>query len=372
MKRLAIGTILASNYLARARVLAHSLEKHHPDLPFYALIADSEINPGIDNSQPFRPVSLLDLGIDNLRSQLFRYDCKEFLASIKATFLRYLLDEGFDSALFLDPDMLVTASLDKTFEQVESHAMTLSPHLSTVGTNDNRRKREKTILMAGIYNGGFVGISDHSESRAFLDWWESRLHRYCKVKLREGIHYDQRWLDFAPCFIEDIHIIHDLGINRAYWNLGDTDCGLAGDQPDVAESPCQLFHFSGYDPDHPSQASRYMPSLKIEHVEPFMRLFLSYKDMLIEMGHEEAKRISWPWCKFSNGARIKPSHREFYQELEAKSVCFEDPFDTQCAHSFYGMLRGRAYFLFVFRKTLRTYIYEALELAGKWRRGKIG
>jgi hypothetical protein len=56
-------TIVAKNYLSFARVLARSFHAHHPDLPFFVLLAD-EVDGYFDPAQePFQLIPFCDLDI---------------------------------------------------------------------------------------------------------------------------------------------------------------------------------------------------------------------------------------------------------------------------------------------------------------------
>lgn len=55
-------TIVAHNYLPRARVLAKSLNRHHPDVTLWVLVIDGEPIDPADN-EPFATLSLGDVGL---------------------------------------------------------------------------------------------------------------------------------------------------------------------------------------------------------------------------------------------------------------------------------------------------------------------
>jgi len=341
VSRLAIGTIVARNYLAHARVLAHSLRRHHPEIPFYVLFADATDSERDGGDEPFQLLSIADLDLDDVRSLLFRYECKPALIALKPTLLRHLLGAGYPSVLLLDADMLVQRSIQEALDHVSSHALTLSPHVGMAPTNADRLARERLLLMVGIYNGGFVGASDRPETHRFLEWWETRLSRHCDDNVREGFHFDQRWLDLAPGFIDDLHILRDPGINVAYWNLPDLELQLDDDRLLVNGQTCRLFHFSGFDPDDPGKASRYAPDLTTEELGPAAVVFRQYRQMLKDAGHDQTKDAPWPWDRFVNGVEIAPSARQAFRAMGDESRRFSDPFDVR-RRSFYRLLNGQA------------------------------
>jgi hypothetical protein len=342
MNGLVVGTIVARNYLAFARALNESLRHHHPDIPHYVLVAD-ELGSGVGTrNESFRVLGLSDLCIDDLQSFLFGYERKPLLAALKPILLRHLLGAGYSSALYLDADMWVLDDLGPTRERITCHAMTLTPHLGMAPTRVDRQLLERLLLFAGMYNAGFVGVTDRPETHRFLAWWEARLRRHCDDDVRHGIHYDQRWLDLAPGFVEDLHILRDPGINVAYWNLPDVDARLDGGRLLVNGHTCRLFHFSGFDPDVPDRATRYLPELSVHDLGAAAPLFDRYRQRLKDAGHDLTKGAPWRWDHFANGVAITPKARRRYRALGDSARRHGDPFETRHKGSYYRSLTGPA------------------------------
>src|SRR5256714_9467701 len=179
MAKLAIGTVVAKNYLPFARVLATSLQRYHPEIPFFVALAD-EVDGYFDPAaEPFSIVTLADLGIPELKRFTFHYSRLPLVVATKSYLLSYLLDRGFETAIFLDADILVLGNLDALFTMARAHAILLTPHLLAPLTGDDRSPRELNILLAGTYNGGFLTGSDTRPARAFFAWWQDRPSHHC-------------------------------------------------------------------------------------------------------------------------------------------------------------------------------------------------
>jgi hypothetical protein len=177
------------------------------------------------------------------------------------------------------------------------------------------------------------------------------------------LHYDQRWLDFAPSFVTDLHLIRDPGINLAYWNLPDINSSIDGGHFLVNGVPCRLFHFSGFNPEFPEDVSRYVPGLTMEELGPYATLYAQYREQLISMGHEQVSLIPWRWETFNNGARISLAARQHYRMMGDESQRFGDPFDAHSRSSYYRWFMGPKYFSLRIRRALRKYprkIWEGL------------
>ncbi len=251
-----ICTIAAPNYLPLVRVLAQSLARTNPGLSLRVLLVTRGRTPaagteGLDLLTP------RDLGDPRAAAMTRRYGVKDLCAALKPFLLNHLLDAGAGPVLFLDPDILVTASLAPVLEIVARHPLTLSPHRLRPALPLGASAVERTLLTSGLYNAGCIGVTDHPESRAFLRWWAERLTTHCIGDPSAGYHYDQRWLDLAPSFVPGLHLLRDPGCNLGHWNIDSHR--ITGTAPDLSVdgAPLRFFHFSGFDPAKPSQLTQF-------------------------------------------------------------------------------------------------------------------
>jgi hypothetical protein len=96
MDGLAVGTIVAKNFLPFARVLARSLSDHHPTVPFFAVLADRVDATFAPASEPFETVLLDELEIPDLQRLCFGYSRQQvefgdpFQASGSRSYFRWL------------------------------------------------------------------------------------------------------------------------------------------------------------------------------------------------------------------------------------------------------------------------------------------
>ncbi len=294
MPELAVATVVAKNYLSFARVLAESFLRHHPDTPFFVLLSD-EVDGYFDpGAEPFRLLRQSELGIPDLQRVRVRYGRKQVAVTSKPYLLSHLLDQGFESVIFLDPDIWVLSSLEHLFSHVSEHAVVLVPHLLAPLSGEGRVEHELSILQSGVYNGGFVGVSARPAARAFLSWWQGRVYEHCRLDVPQGVHYDQRWLDLAGVFFEDVSVFRDTSYNVAHWNLPERAIKIRDDVITVDGQPCRFFHFSGFDPDKPHAVTRYSSRLDMSNVGPAAELFHRYLALLERAGYHETK--GWPYA----------------------------------------------------------------------------
>ena len=107
MGKFACCTIVARNYLPLARVLAKSLQRHHPDVTLWVLVIDDESFAPADE-EPFSTLSLGDVGLGNElgREMAALYSVLEFSTAVKPWLLTYILGRTGRPVLYFDPDKL--------------------------------------------------------------------------------------------------------------------------------------------------------------------------------------------------------------------------------------------------------------------------
>lgn len=351
MTRTAFASIAARNALALVRVLAQSFREHHPDLPFFVLLADEPGPVGADGeldpaSEPFEILRLEDLAIPDLPRFRFSYSREELSYASTPYLLDHLLDRGFERAAFCKQESLVTGSLAPILEQLGRASISLTPHLLAplAGTAEGI-SRELNILQSGVYNVGFLGVSATPTARRFLAWWKDRTYAHCRREVAAGMHYEQRWLDLVPAFFEDCQLLRDPGLNIGHWNLPEREVRRAHEDGagwQVDGQPCRFVRFSGFDPEIPDALTRYSDRLRLSRLGPAAEIFERYRQLLLAAGWRETRDLPYAWDRFDNGIPIPALVRRLYRELGDDAARFGDPFRTSHAGSFFAWLREPA------------------------------
>lgn len=295
MSRIIVGTIVTENYLPAAQVMAESFRRHHPEIPLRVLFVGVKTACRAAKKTGLDVLRISDLGLPDMTQFFPGYDRMQTMVALKPFLLAHLLESSDGAAVFLDSDILVTASLDPLFEEVAQHSLSVTPHIGLRGPQPGRSRMERILLMAGMYNGGFVGVTDREETRKFLDWWKSRLKTHCICAPGEGFNHDQRWLDLAQGFVSDFHLVRDPGCNVAYWNLPELELTQTGSAFFANGSPLRFFHFSGFDPGTPDEVSRHAPGWKVDELGVAAALFRRYATLLKIAGCADAINAPWPW-----------------------------------------------------------------------------
>jgi hypothetical protein len=336
--RVAVATIVARNYLSFARVLARSLRERHPHVPFLVVVAAEPDTDWQLEGEPFEIVALDNLGIPDLGRVCFRCSRQELAVLVKPFLLRHLLDRGISGGIYLDPDTLVVGDLTPLFVEVARHAIVLTPHLLQPLEGDGRIARELNILQSGTFNAGFVGVSDMPATRDALAWWQDRLLADCSAAVDRGVYYDQRWLDLMSILFDDVSVMRDVGCNIAYWNLPERHVQVSAERILVNGAPARFFHFSGFEPEHPTVPSRYSPWRWDGSSADAAVIYRRYAELLMAAGHDVTSRTTYGFDYFDNGAPISSQARDLYKSLGATVADFGDPFQTSRPDSYFRWL----------------------------------
>ena len=331
-------TIVSNNYLPYARVFAQSFVEHHREGRVWVLVVD-EPDPSVDyGSEPFEVLFAADLGIRRLRNMAFRYSVLELNTALKPCFLAELhRREGCGALCYFDPDILVTGDLRPVYEILADRDLILTPHVLE-GVEDEKYPSEREFLLSGIFNLGFLGVAFRPASLAFLDWWRRRLAQACFSRVEEGLFVDQKWMDFAPAFLDRVEILRDPGYNVAYWNLMHREVRATGEGYLAADRPLRFFHFSGLEPDDVESVSKFQDRFSLADLPALRPLFQEYRSRLLRAGYEEAKTRPYAFGAFSNGVLIPPIARELLRRLDSDGSGWPEPFDAESKGSYFEWL----------------------------------
>jgi len=314
------------HYLAKARVLASSLKKLHPDWVMHACLCDREPEGFAFNleAEPFDEVTwAADLDIPMLDAWVFGHDVVELCTAVKGTMLRMLLERGAEKVVYLDPDIGVLGSLSELEEMLDRCDVVLTPHQIEPDTQraaivDN----EICSLRHGIYNLGFAAVANRSEGQRFAQWWEERLLGWCHDDVSNGIFVDQKWCDLAPGLFDRLLILRDPGYNVASWNLSQRKVRIdeAGEIL-VNNRPLRFFHFTKLGPVGDTMTQRYARN-NLEVYE----LWAWYRREVRRFAEPSIPKDWWALGRYANGEKIARSDRLEYRRRSDLKRAFPDPF----------------------------------------------
>ncbi len=333
-----VCTIIAKNYVAQARVLARSLSAHDPDGRCFVLVIDDFEGHLEREAEPFTILTPAQIGCDEFAEMALRYDVLELSTAVKPWLLRHLLREGSPAITYLDPDIRVYSSLQPLDELARGHGVVLTPHNTEPLPDDGHRPNQIDILLAGVYNLGYVSLGAGAETDRLLGWWEQRLLNDCRVDPLNGYFVDQRWFDLAPGLVGDHAIVREPQYNTAYWNLHSRRLEHDGERYTVDGKPLGFFHFSGFDPLKPDVLSRHQSRVLVDENPALTRICREYAQETIAEGYREAR--SWPYTyhRLPVGVEFGRRLRRLYELACERREVEGSPFTQAGCESFMAWL----------------------------------
>ncbi len=307
-------TIVAHNYIPRAEIVADTFLAHHPASTFYIVVTDYPLQVKLRQAGDRRLVPITDIGFgaEGFEYMATFYNVMEFATAIKPFALRHFLRTA-GCVLYLDPDIEVFAPLDPLIEATRRASISLTPHCLAPIARDGCQPSEAGIMMAGIYNLGYVGVAEGAEP--FLEWWSSRLRRDAITDPGNHIFTDQRWIDLCiPLF--QPHIETSPSYNVAYWNLDQRPITRVGGKYMVNDEPLRFFHFSGYDPKQPHWISKHQPTAPrvVLSCHPVLAdLFGEYGAKLLALTPEESP-APYGWSQAIPGLTLTDAVRRCFRD----------------------------------------------------------
>lgn len=333
-------TSFSYSYLARARILAQTLRRAHPDWAIHAVLVDKP-PPGPEIAADLRDFDQVieadTLQIPRFRAWMFKHDVVEACTAVKGQMLVELLQAGFDKVVYLDPDIAVFNPMDTILRRLDEASIVLTPHQcepndTPLALADN----ELASMQYGIYNLGFIAVRNDEVGRAFARWWAAQLHRACYSAVEQGLFTDQKYCDLVPGLFAAVHVERDPGCNVASWNLSRRTLHFVDGDILVNGSPLKFYHFTKVGGAGDIMTERYAT----DNTEVF-EVWKWYKRRLAALTRLDIPPGFWTYSKFSNGMPIPDAARKLYRAREGLMAYFDDPF-TVDGNSLYHWLEREA------------------------------
>ncbi|WP_301103000.1 hypothetical protein [Propionivibrio sp.] len=338
-RRVAVVTICAKNYFAKAKVLQQSYLDHHPEHFFYILLVDRKDENFAALHTDCNLIWVEDLGIPGVLKYAFMYDIIEFSTNVKPVALRSLLGK-YDEVLYIDPDIQIFDHLTPVFDALAKHSIVITPHaLSPV--LDGKSPNDIDFLRFGAYNLGFIGVSNCKEAFEFLDWWSSRCLSHGFYEPQTGLAVDQKWIDLVPAYFPGVKIMREPGLNLSFWNLHERFLSKVDGHWLVNDIHKLYFiHFSSFDESEPGAIAMKQNRFSPEEREDVLPLYAAYAQLLNRHKAKEYKSMSYSFDFFDDGVYITAAMRRFYACLQVKFDAVSNPFASNSTVRKWGESKG--------------------------------
>jgi glycosyltransferase involved in cell wall biosynthesis len=323
----AVFSIFSPNYRHFARVLMDSVKQHHPEWDRFVLVVGGESQAGSrEPDENFTTIPFDALSLPNPRQFCFRYTCLELDTAMKPWMFEHLFGLGYDRVIFLDPDTRIYSPLIELDALPPETSLALTPHLTGSITGDDHPS-ERSILIAGAYNLGFLAVWRQPVLARFLAWWKEKLEFQCVLDTARGLFLDQKWMALAPGLFPGVAIIRHDGYNVAYWNLEQRAVAGEGGHATVNGQPLRFYHFSGFNPAEPSMLSKHQRGRRLSDIGDARKLVEDYLVLLREAGFESSRASPYAFGTFRDGTPVPDAARIAYRNSSGlQSAAGADPF----------------------------------------------
>jgi hypothetical protein len=321
-------TSFSFSYLNRARVLAESLRRHHPDWILWAVITDKEpagFTFDLARENFDRVLTAETLFSEITDRWLFGMDVVEACTAVKGKALLRILDEpDCEKALYFDPDTAVFGPMEPMTRILDEASIALTPHQVDPDTEklaimDN----EIASLNYGVFNLGFLAVRNDAEARRFASWWADRLAEWCHDRLDIGVFVDQKWCNLIPCFFDNVKVVRDPGYNVASWNLSQRKISISADGAIlVNDVPLRFYHFTKLGPIGDTMTRRYAG----ENISVY-EIWWWYRQRVEALTDPRIPRNWWFYGYYSTGEPIPKRARERYRADTTLHEAFPAPFN---------------------------------------------
>lgn len=326
--RTAVFTIGSRNYFAFIKTLMQSLADTNPEWDRFVGVADSL---ELLKEEGYKLIGIDEIALPHPKQMEFRYTIMEFNTAIKPFVFKTLFTKyGYDRVIYLDPDIYVYEKMEELEAAFDGgSSIVLTPHLTGLW-DDDKLPNEKSILMAGTYNCGFLALAKSAESSEFLKWWCKKLEKECIVDINNGVFVDQKWVDLVPGLFDNVCILRHEGYNTAYWNLSHRKPLKKNGKFYFNNQPLRFFHFSGMDPTNIFNVSKHSNRFIIDDIGITGELFKNYAETVLSNDYTFYQSIPYAFSKYEGGEIILDEHRYLYRnEKRIQDKCGENPFEMQ-------------------------------------------
>ncbi len=323
-----VYTSVTKSYIPKARVLAKSVKKFHPNWHFVLLLSDTlPLNFDIQN-EPFDEILTINkLNLPNLRSWMFSHAVVELCTAVKGPAAEIFASRTeVEKIMYLDPDIRVYSSLADLEARLDEKDILLTPHLLQFENNmEAVLDNEISALKHGIYNLGFFAAKSSGQGLEFIKWWSNRLYLFCRDDIPNGLFTDQRWCDLAPAFFSNLEIIRDPGCNVATWNIAHRPISkTASGEYYIRDTPLKFYHFTSFDNGNGLlMLEKYSDAKSIAH-----EIWSQYRRDLELEGQGLPDFSGWKYDRFDDGTKISDQSRILYRDRLDIQARFTDPYSS--------------------------------------------
>lgn len=236
-------TLFDSNYLPRALVMYHSLEKTGDDFKLYVICFDELSYQILDNLNLPRLIAIRLEVFESPKLLAAKKDrtIAEYCWTCTPHVVRFVLETyQLPSVTYLDADLCFYAKPSILLTEFESSGA------SVLITEHRYTPRYDQSMTSGIYCVQFMTFKADKLGLEVLKWWQERCLEWCYARFEDGKFGDQKYLDDWPERFDGIHILQHVGGGIAPWNVQKYTLTRTSGNLYVDNMPLVFYHFHAY------------------------------------------------------------------------------------------------------------------------------
>ncbi len=290
-------TLCSNNYLAQAKVLVDSFLQYHNDISFVIGLVDKKNEKidysGFNNCKFLQPE---EIGIDDFLNLTKKYDITELNTAVKPFYFKYFFSKVYEKVIYIDPDIMFFSNLTEIINNLNYYSVCLTPHILYPSSSIENIQWELNPLQNGLFNLGFIALSNTKESENLLKWWSERTYNFCFYNERSGIFVDQLWASLFPVFFQKVKTIKNPGLNVAYWNLHERAISKRKGSFIINEKfPLVFFHFSSFKIEQSEKLTNHPIGEAMQRRNDILELTSIYKNKIEERNYSFYKSIPYAY-----------------------------------------------------------------------------
>jgi hypothetical protein len=179
------------------------------------------------------------------------YNTLERICSLRAQVVLDAFNRGSKKVIFCGAKLEFFKTPYELLIPLCGYNAVTTVHLLEPLPEDGKFPSNASVSFTGHISTDLIGFRNTPETWKFLMWQDEIMRNQCKTT--KNTYLDQSWLNFLPCFVDNVKILRDNRYNVAYWNF---------DKCPIDDIIC--FQYSGIDLDNPKSISKHQNRYEAE------------------------------------------------------------------------------------------------------------
>ena len=322
--------------LARARVLAASLDRHMPGAQLSVLLLDGD-PASVEEIERAQMLGLEDV-LGDAGGLIAAANPPGALAiAALPRLLSMALNEGAQSVLYVAAGQRLLGPMSEFTELLNDHQVVLVARRSATASQDDG----SLVGDPGgcVYSRTLFGVRAGPASKALLDAWPAY---FGERDGDDGSVAVCAWLNGIPAIVEDACVLRHTGYALDPWTLRERELDWEGKAALVEERPARILDLGGLEPGDPASYFDGPERLRLSSTPALARLVAEHCSELTAAGYDEDALYSFGFLELDDHARITPTMRKLIAKAVKDRTLANSPFTAEGRAELYEVLNSPA------------------------------